>query len=72
MLEKDFNYQEGLWAAKGMAKNIGSTTYGSLEEAIRVKSELISEFEEKLSSIGKLYRQLDQITINHLVKFKSI
>lgn len=46
MLEKDFNYSEGKWAGHQMARNIEQTVYGSLEEAIKAKAELISKFEE--------------------------
>lgn len=47
LIENDLNYQEGLWAGKKIIPNISATTYGTLEEAIRIKSELVSEFETR-------------------------
>ena len=47
MLEKDFNYQEGLHAGSTIIKHIKSTVYKTIDEAIRIKAELISNFEKE-------------------------
>lgn len=43
---KDHNYMEGTWAAPRMAAIIEKTEYKTLENAIRVKQELIDQFEK--------------------------
>lgn len=46
-LEKNFSYLEGLTGASGMIKYIENTSYGSLENAIKVKTELVEHFEKE-------------------------
>lgn len=40
------HYQNGYFWGERTAKFIENTTYGSLEEGIRVKEELLADFEE--------------------------
>ena len=46
-IENDLSYQEGIWAAGNMAKNIDKTIYETLFYAIQVKQELIDNFEKE-------------------------
>lgn len=47
MLKENFSYQEGLYAGNTIIKHIESTVYKTIDEAIRVKAELISNFEKE-------------------------
>ena len=46
-LEKNFSYSEGAWAAKGVIKHISTTTYKTLENAVKTKEALIKNFEDQ-------------------------
>lgn len=45
-ITKDGRYMDGQWDAERMSHNIERTNFGSIEEAIRIKTELIQEFEK--------------------------
>jgi len=47
LIEKDINYQEGIWAGNDMAKHIDKTIYETVYYAIQVKQELINNFEKE-------------------------
>lgn len=47
LIEKDTNYQEGIWVGKSMVKNIEITIYETVYYAIQVKQELIDNFEKE-------------------------
>lgn len=48
-IEEDTNYVEGMRIGKSLLRFIENTVYGTLEEAIRVKTELVEKFEETFS-----------------------
>lgn len=48
-IEEDTNYVEGMRVGKSLLRFIENTVYGTLEEAIRVKTELVEKFEETFS-----------------------
>jgi hypothetical protein len=60
-IEKHGQYLEGQWAGKKMVENIESTTYGSLENAIIAKQELITQFEEQFG----FSRDMENIDSNY-------
>ena len=46
-ITKDLKYMDGQWDAERMSKQIENTDFRTLEEAIRVKTELIQHFEKE-------------------------
>lgn len=44
---EDSNYAEGKWVGNSIADKVQSTTYKDLPTAIKVKQELINNFEKK-------------------------
>lgn len=57
----DLNYAEGAWATLSMIKIIEKTQYKTIEEAIRIKTELIKQFE---SDFG-YHRNMDEFDRNY-------
>jgi len=47
MSKKDPNYLEGIWVGKQMLKNIDKTYYGTVENAIKKKKELVEDLREQ-------------------------
>lgn len=45
-IENDMGYMDGQWAGRDMVNKIEKTMYGNIDEAIRVKQELIDQFEK--------------------------
>ena len=43
----DINYMEGRWIGKGIADRVDRTDYKDLETAIKVKQNLVDNFEKK-------------------------
>lgn len=75
MLEKNLNYLEGLWVGSQVAKNIEKTTYGTLEQAIQIKEELISNFEKEFgySRMDKEFTDTNYTyNLGMLDKFKEL
>ena len=58
---KDLNYMEGIWAVPGMLRIIDKTEYKTIEEAIRVKQELIDQFETDFG----YHRNMDEFDRNY-------
>jgi hypothetical protein len=46
-ITKDNRYMDGQWDAERMSQNIERTNFGSMDEAIKVKTELIEHFEKE-------------------------
>tara|TARA_R110000824_G_C15060348_1_gene662330 strand:- start:196 stop:450 length:255 start_codon:yes stop_codon:yes gene_type:complete len=47
MSKKDPNYLEGIWVGKQMLKDIDKTYYGTVENAIKKKKELVEDLREQ-------------------------
>lgn len=60
-IKKDTEYQEGYWAARSIVPFIEKTTYKTVDEAIKVKQELVNQFEEKFG----YHRDLDVYDSNY-------
>jgi hypothetical protein len=59
------NYMEGIWAANSIINNISSTEYKTIDNAIKVKSELIYYFEQDFG----FNRNMDQIDPNYAYNY---
>lgn len=53
-IETNIQYMEGQWAASRMIPVIEKTTYRSLENAIKIKSTLIEQFESQFGFSRKM------------------
>jgi len=60
-IEKDINYLEGKWAARGLNKIISQTEYRTLKGAIIVKEALINQFENEFG----FSRDMDNLDRNY-------
>jgi hypothetical protein len=60
-IEQHPQYMEGQWSGKKMVENIENTMYRTIEEAIRVKQELIDQFEQQFG----YSREMDEFDSNY-------
>lgn len=46
-IESDVGYIEGVWSAKSVVKHIANSIYNNIHEAIAIKTEVVSNFENQ-------------------------
>ena len=71
-IETNFSYMEGTWAAESMIKKIDKTEYKTVEQAIKVKQELINHFEKDFGFDRNMDEMDSVFPVLRLIRYPTI